>query len=493
MVSEFREWRAPDAAREARYAGIDRRLARLRTVLAVALAALVASVAGGIAMVYYGGAASREGLENIRAEAAEKALVSEALHRAMGYGGAIHNFKNAVLRDAPEYSIAFAARYAEAKAALALYRGLEVDSERLADLTTIEATLDRYAAMRSVIETLRAQGASPREIDRAVRIDDAPAEAALARLQADLLLEIEAGKQRLTEAAAAMERIGWIGIIGVGFITLVATLAIMTAEWMRRIAHRRIISRARLSERLRAQAAALKQASTAKTMFLANASHELRTPLTAIMGFSEIIRDSRLGPGGDTKAYAERAQFIHEAATHLNDVMNDLLDLAKIENDGPAMTIEPVDLDDILLAAKRLTRVRMAESGVQFRIRASNPPAVVLGDPRLIRQIIVNLITNAAKYAGSGATCRIFVAPLGQDCAITVADDGPGMSPDELKQAMEPFGRLSRHADDEGTGLGLPLVDALIRRHGGRLEIDTAPGEGFAVRVVFPAAAVLTP
>ena len=203
------------------------------------------------------------------------------------------------------------------------------------------------------------------------------------------------------------------------------------------------------------------------------------------MGFAEVIKDDRLASG--VEDYRERATYIFEAAQHLSLLLNDLIDLAKVEN-GVDPDMEEIDLNDAVASSVRITRERAMKSGVTLKPHLQETPAVVMADSRMVRQMLINLIGNAAKYAGLQATCEISIEETPDEVAVIVADDGPGMTDQELEQAMEPFSRLDRHILDgsEGDGLGLPLVKALIERHGGRLEMETAPSQGVCARLVFP-------
>jgi signal transduction histidine kinase len=232
------------------------------------------------------------------------------------------------------------------------------------------------------------------------------------------------------------------------------------------------------------------RANQAKSQFLANMSHELRTPLNAIMGFSEVIRDQPLGPIGHAR-YAEYAGDIYDSGRHLLELVNTILDLAKIESGQFELDPEPVDMAAEIASVMRSFEIRAKRAGLTLASSARDCP-IIEADRRSVRQMLLNLISNAVKFTPSGGRVDVSAEPAADMLAVTVRDDGPGIAAEDLPRALEPFGQImARKTDDEnlGTGLGLPLVRALIERHGGRFVIVTAPGEGTAVSLLFPARA----
>jgi PAS domain S-box-containing protein len=225
-----------------------------------------------------------------------------------------------------------------------------------------------------------------------------------------------------------------------------------------------------------------------KSEFLANMSHELRTPLNAIIGFSQIIRDAMMGP--ISERYQGYGHDIHSSGAHLLGLINDVLDLSKVEVGLLELQEEPVDLAKVLRSCNLLMRDRATTGGVKVAI--DSPPGLppVLGDEMRLKQIILNLLTNAVKFTPSGGKVTVSVEfREGEGVSITVKDTGIGMTDDELIVALEPFRQidsaLSRRYD--GTGLGLPLTKRLVELHGGVLRIHSEPAVGTEVRVDFPA------
>ncbi|HZB89978.1 MAG TPA: ATP-binding protein [Stellaceae bacterium] len=229
-------------------------------------------------------------------------------------------------------------------------------------------------------------------------------------------------------------------------------------------------------------------ANRAKSEFLANMSHELRTPLNAILGFAEIIRDRLLGPIPDR--YAEYAQDIHSSGSHLLGIINDILDLSKVEAGRVELVEEIVDLQGIVRSVVLLLRERVATAELTLKAELPDTLLLLRGDERKLKQVLMNLLSNAVKFTPAGGEIEVRVRVDGaRGAVIEVADNGIGIAPEDIERALSPFGqvdsRLSRRY--EGTGLGLPLARALAELHGGSLALESVPGRGTTVTVLLPA------
>jgi PAS domain S-box-containing protein len=226
-----------------------------------------------------------------------------------------------------------------------------------------------------------------------------------------------------------------------------------------------------------------------KSEFLAQMSHELRTPLNSILGFNELIRDELHGPLG-AEIYKEYSDYIGESAQHLLSMINDLLDLSKIEAGKVELLEEWNDLKSLVQSVVTMTKGYAKEYQMQVRTSVDEGLDRLYGDVRAVKQILVNLVTNAIKYSEEGREVRLSVRrsedPAG--IMVAIADDGIGMTPEQVQQALRPFEQvesdLSRRR--EGTGLGLPLARELVLLHGGRFEIVSAPGKGTEITISFP-------
>ena len=229
-------------------------------------------------------------------------------------------------------------------------------------------------------------------------------------------------------------------------------------------------------------------ASRAKSEFLANMSHELRTPLNAIIGFSEMIKDQMLGPLGELR-YAEYATDIHDSGVHLRAVVNDILDVSKIEAGDFEPADEIVDIEQVIAASLRFVAHRATEADIRIAAPSARDIPALRGDERLIKQILVNLLSNAVKFTLQGGTVSLdVVREADGGLAILVVDTGIGIAPEHLPNLGKPFfqadSRLARAHD--GTGLGLYLVAKFVALHDGTLDIQSTPGQGTSVTIRFP-------
>lgn len=230
-------------------------------------------------------------------------------------------------------------------------------------------------------------------------------------------------------------------------------------------------------------------ASKVKSEFIANMSHELRTPLNTIIGFSKLLseHEKRTLP---TNEIVEYATLIHDAAGHLLSVINDILDISKIQSGRYTLDNREVNLDEIVQTCINAFRLMASEAGVSLiPVVALDLPAV-RGDAVKLRQVFTNLVSNAIKFTPRGGTVTLEVLRLnGGGVAVLVRDTGVGMTQDEILVAMTPFGQVdgSRSRWREGTGLGLPIAKALVELHGGEIEIRSVKGKGTEVAIKLPA------
>ena len=224
---------------------------------------------------------------------------------------------------------------------------------------------------------------------------------------------------------------------------------------------------------------------TGKSRFLANMSHELRTPLNAIMGFSDIMRSRLFGPLPDR--YGEYAELIHESGRHLLDLINDVLDMSKIEAERFELSREEFDGREAVNAVLRLMRGQADRAGVQLRGVLPREPLEIDADRRALKQIALNLVSNALKFTPRHGAVTVGLQAVGGMMELVVADTGMGMSPEDLARVGRPYeqaGDAERRA--AGTGLGLSLVRSFAELHGGEMILESAVGEGTTVTVRMP-------
>lgn len=229
-------------------------------------------------------------------------------------------------------------------------------------------------------------------------------------------------------------------------------------------------------------------ASRVKSEFIANMSHELRTPLNTILGFSKLLGEyeRRKLPDAEVVQYAH---LIHDAAGHLLAVINDILDISKIQSGKYSMDAREVSIEEVLQVCVASFKLIAQESGVTLHFRVDPGVAPVRGDGVKLRQIFTNLISNAIKFTRNGGQVSVEANRTSDGgAAVIVRDTGIGMSEDEIRVALMPFGQVdgSKARWREGTGLGLPIAKALVELHGGRLEVRSAKSMGTEVAVILP-------
>ena len=242
-------------------------------------------------------------------------------------------------------------------------------------------------------------------------------------------------------------------------------------------------------EALRLSKVQAERANRAKSEFLAAMSHELRTPLNAIIGFSEIIKDETFGPVGSTK-YRDYAGDINESGQHLLGLVNDILDLSKIESGTDELQEDKIEIPEIIRSALMLVGQRAEQGGIKLELELADQLPALRADERKLKQILVNLLSNAIKFSDAGgevalrAWCR-----MGSGHVFQIIDTGIGIAPEDIPKALSQFGQVDGDLNRqyEGTGLGLPLTKALVELHGGTLDLQSQVGVGTTATVRFPA------
>ena len=238
-------------------------------------------------------------------------------------------------------------------------------------------------------------------------------------------------------------------------------------------------------EAARAEAEHLNQG---KTQFLAGMSHELRTPLNAVIGFSDIMRQQMFGPL--SPKYAEYAQLIWESGQHVLDMINDVLDMSKIEAQKYQLSLESFDIREPVSQALRLMRGTAHDKAIDIAAHLPPSAVTVTADKRAIKQICLNLLSNAIKFTPKGGRISLALTQAAETVDITITDTGIGIAPDDLSRIGQPY-EQSGTAEQKamGTGLGLSLVKAFAHLHGGTMALSSQLGEGTTVRVSLPVVA----
>jgi two-component system cell cycle sensor histidine kinase PleC len=229
------------------------------------------------------------------------------------------------------------------------------------------------------------------------------------------------------------------------------------------------------------------KANRSKSMFLANMSHELRTPLNAVIGFSEMMHAEIFGPLGDRR-YREYTGLIQGAGKHLLDLINDVLDMSKIEAGKQELHREKLNIVDVVRDALAMMREQAAAGQVALEMAADSAPIFIQADRRAMKQIFLNLLSNAVKFTPEGGRVTVNTESNGDQVILSVRDTGIGIPAEHIYRLGNPFVQIRNNAGttQTGTGLGLALVRALTEMHDGSFRIESTEGQGTTVSVSFP-------
>ena len=249
----------------------------------------------------------------------------------------------------------------------------------------------------------------------------------------------------------------------------------------------------RAEEELTQARAVAERSSSHKTDFLARVSHEIRTPLNAIIGFSELMLDEKFGPVANDR-YRDYLRDINRSGNHVLDLVNDLLDISKIEAGQQEMSYEAVSVNETLAETVAMMQPQANRERVIIRSSFASKLPDVVADLRSVRQIALNILSNAVRYTQAGGQVIVSTAyEGGGEVVMRVRDTGIGMTSAEIEQALKPFKQINslKRARGDGTGLGLPLTKAMVEANRAKFSIHSTPGEGTLVEISFPSTRVL--
>ncbi len=228
----------------------------------------------------------------------------------------------------------------------------------------------------------------------------------------------------------------------------------------------------------------LEEASRHKSEFLANMSHELRTPLNAVIGFSDVLRDQMFGELNEKQM--EYVNDIHTSGRHLLTLINDILDMSKIEAGRMDLQVSSFSLPEVLRNSVALMRERATRQGIALSLEVDPTIDTIDADERLLKQVLFNLLSNALNFTDRDGHVQVVARDLGDDVAISVQDDGVGIAPDDQARIFLEFEQAGKSKAQEGTGLGLALSRRFVELHGGRLTVDSTPGKGSTFMFTLP-------
>jgi signal transduction histidine kinase/CheY-like chemotaxis protein len=290
-----------------------------------------------------------------------------------------------------------------------------------------------------------------------------------------------------------------LSVMGLLGVTMLGVFLLMQFDRHRRFQEDVEARTRELAREIREREAA-ESANRAKGEFLSRMSHELRTPLNSVLGFAQLLAADHSAPLSGTQL--ERVRLIEKAGWHLRDMIDEVLDLARIEAGAMKLEIAPVDVGHLLDECRSLIAAEAAQRRIVIEpatfVPAGSLPATVLADSTRLRQILLNLLGNAVKYNRDGGSVSLRVVRLGDgagsdngEVAVSVVDTGPGLSPDEIERLFVPFDRLGREKTSPGTGIGLVISRHIAESMGGRLEVRSEPQHGSTFTLVMPAAPTL--
>ncbi|WP_282609635.1 ATP-binding protein [Pelagibius sp. Alg239-R121] len=274
-----------------------------------------------------------------------------------------------------------------------------------------------------------------------------------------------------------------LGTVG-GVLLFFGLLYVKTQRFVR--AEQMLADRQEAEKRLLAkEKLAAEQANETKTVFIGNVSHELRTPLNAIIGFSEMIKTQALGPIERTK-YVEYAADIHQSGQHLLSLINDLLDMNKIEAGKFELHPQEVNIDKLTIECCDLIRGQAEQANIALKREVDPNLPAIESDPRVIKQIVLNMLSNAVKFTPEDGLVTLRISQdEAQQVVIEVKDTGIGIAREDLEKIMKPFGQIRTGLSEkyQGSGLGLPLIAEFTKLLGGSFHLQSEPGEGTQIRI----------
>lgn len=433
---------------------------------------------------------------------------------AESYGdepGSDHDLKLKT-RDGEEFPIEAVLRsvpWQDGKALMLVVRRISADDDVEGAVEQVAELEERLAEMRTIIDTAT-DGVVLIDRDGAIRSISRPAEALFGFDSDEVtgkpfysLFAIES-QRAARDYLVGLSEHGVASVLNDGrevigreaqgrFIPLFMTIGRLPNDSGFCAVVRDITQWKRAEEELTQARAVAERSSSQKTDFLARISHEIRTPLNAIIGFSELMVDEKFGPVANDR-YRDYLRDINRSGNHVLSLVNDLLDISKIEAGQQEMDYEAVSLNDTLAETVAMMQPQANRERVIIRSSFASRLPEIVADRRSIRQIALNVLSNAVRYTQAGGQVIVSTSyETSGDIVMRVRDTGIGMSQAEIEQALKPFKQINslKRSRGDGTGLGLPLTKAMVEANRARFAIASTPGEGTLVEVTFPSTRVL--
>lgn len=401
-------------------------------------------------------------------ESLETDKVISSLYSELGYGGFIHDFKNLVIRhDIKKYGFDVQVHATHIEELLNELARINEGQLALEHISIVRSTVQEYLLHYQTVKRLINQGVETSNIDKVVKVDDGPALQSLRYLQ-----QVVHEKFENKQSALELRKDNALGLMI--FSQFLVLISIFILFMMYAIYNQNLVLSLKKERR----------ANDAKSNFLSSMSHELRTPLNAIMGFSQLLElDDNL-----SSSQKGHIQKIHKSGNHLLHLINDVLDLSAIDSGQLRISLETVDLESLTQSSIDMLKGLATKREIQLEY-GNLEGYKVKADHIRLKQVLINLITNAIKYNHTGGSVSVIAEVNASKVRISVVDTGYGIEPGQIPHLFEDFNRLGReNGDIEGTGIGLSLTKRLVELMGGIIGVESTPGKGSCFWVELPLA-----